>query len=257
VIGAVCVSATLTRAEGRVGSFGTVAAPANQANDRRVAFASGGAIAGGVRVDADDFCCPDYLQVIVERIRSNWQPQAGAAGTGTVVFTVQRDGSIVNASTERSAGDAAVDRDALRAVLQTRQLPQLPGAFSKPTLTVHLNFHAMGPIIRPGQIADDVRQIYVPGQDGEVTLPRVTREVKPEYTALALQQKIQGTVCLKIVVLATGDVGDIEVMQSLDTQYGLDDEAIKAAEQWKFEPGRKKGEAVAVEVTIMMAFALK
>jgi TonB family protein len=100
-------------------------------------------------------------------------------------------------------------------------------------------------------------KIYKPDQDKTVTLPRPIREVKPVYTGAALRARIQGTVWLAVIVLATGDVGDVSVSKSLDAEYGLDEEAIKAARQWKFVPGAKDGESVPVEVTIEMTFTLK
>ena len=63
-------------------------------------------------------------------------------------------------------------------------------------------------------------------------------------------------VLLSVVVLADGTVGDVTVTRSLDTQYGLDAEAVKAAKQWLFNPGQKDGVAVAVKVTIEMTFTL-
>ncbi len=62
---------------------------------------------------------------------------------------------------------------------------------------------------------------------------------------------------LEAVVLTTGEVGDVEVTQSLDTVYGLDDEAVKAIRQWRFEAGTKDGKAVAVRVEVEMTFKLK
>ena len=97
--------------------------------------------------------------------------------------------------------------------------------------------------------------VHKPGKG--ITLPQVVREVKPVYTPEAMKQKIQGTVWLKIVVLDTGDVGQVEVSKSLDPEYGLDQEAIKAAKQWKFKPGTKEGKPVAVEVTLELTFTLK
>jgi outer membrane biosynthesis protein TonB len=41
---------------------------------------------------------------------------------------------------EQSSGYSALDLNALRAVVITRQLPALPDAFPNPTLPVHLNF---------------------------------------------------------------------------------------------------------------------
>ena len=48
--------------------------------------------------------------------------------------------TITEASIERSSGYSALDLNALRAVLGTRQLPPLPAAFPNPILPVHLNF---------------------------------------------------------------------------------------------------------------------
>ena len=98
-------------------------------------------------------------------------------------------------------------------------------------------------------------QVYKPG-DG-VSLPSVVREVKPGYTPEAKAQKIQGSVWMAVVVLDSGDVGDVQVTKSLDDKYGLDQQAVKAAKQWKFKPGMRDGKPVAVDVTIEMTFTLK
>jgi TonB family protein len=97
--------------------------------------------------------------------------------------------------------------------------------------------------------------VYKPG-DG-VKHPVLVREVKPKYTAEAIRARIQGVVRMAAVVLKTGDIGDVRITQSLDNEYGLDDEAVKAVKQWVFEPGTKDGKAVAVEIEIEMSFALK
>ncbi len=97
--------------------------------------------------------------------------------------------------------------------------------------------------------------VYSPGNG--VTLPQVVREMKPEYTEEAKAARIQGSVWIKCVVDENGDVSDIQVTHSLDTEYGLDQAAIDATRQWKFKPGRKDGEAVAVRITIELTFTLK
>jgi TonB family protein len=100
-------------------------------------------------------------------------------------------------------------------------------------------------------------KVYKPGQETGVTLPRVVTEVKPEYTAAAMQARIQGTVWMTAVVLTSGDVGEVAVVKSLDTEHGLDQQAVDAVRRWKFEPGTREGKPVAVEVTIEMTFTLK
>src|SRR5262249_53089057 len=74
-----------------------------------------------------------------------------------------------------------------------------------------------------------------------VTLPRIIHEVHPNYTSEAMHARIQGGVALECIVQPDGSVGKVTVLRSLDSQFGLDDEAVKAAKQWKFEPGTRDG----------------
>jgi len=96
---------------------------------------------------------------------------------------------------------------------------------------------------------------YMPGNG--VTNPSVVREVKPAYTAEAMRAKVQGTVWLQCVVLPDGTVGNVQITKSLDSTFGLDQEAIKAAKQWRFKPGMRQGEPVPVLVTIELTFTLR
>ena len=99
--------------------------------------------------------------------------------------------------------------------------------------------------------------VYESKPGNGIVLPTVVREVKPKYTAAAMEQKIQGSVWLSIVVGANGDVTEATVTKSLDAEFGLDDEALAASRQWKFKPGTKDGQPVAVRVTLELTFTLK
>jgi protein TonB len=70
-----------------------------------------------------------------------------------------------------------------------------------------------------------------------------------------MMRKVQGTTMLEFVVTADGRADDIHVVRSLDP--GLDDQAIIAAKQWRFEPGRLGGKPVAVLVTLVLDFNLR
>jgi protein TonB len=83
------------------------------------------------------------------------------------------------------------------------------------------------------------------------------KEVKPQYTAQAMRAKIQGTVLLECIVQRDGTVGNMRVVRSLDSTFGLDQEAMKAAQQWQFAPGTRFGLPVPVLVTIEIAFTLR
>ena len=96
---------------------------------------------------------------------------------------------------------------------------------------------------------------YRPGNGVET--PQLLKEVKPQYTAQAMRAKIQGEVLLECIVQPDGSVGNIRVVRSLDSAFGLDQEAIKAARQWRFRPGTRQGQPVPVLVTIAIAFTLR
>ena len=106
----------------------------------------------------------------------------------------------------------------------------------------------------PGAAAQE-RRIYRK-EDG-VTLPETVLGVKPDYTPAALQARIQGAVRMNAVVEADGSVKDVEIVQSLDTEFGLDDQATSALKQWEFKPGLWMGEPVPVLITVDMAFTLR
>jgi TonB family protein len=96
---------------------------------------------------------------------------------------------------------------------------------------------------------------YRPGNG--VTTPVVVREVKPAYTSDAMRAKVQGSVLLECIVRPDGSVGEVKVARSLDPVFGLDLEAMKAARQWRFRPGMRQGEPVAVLVVIELTFTLR
>lgn len=111
-----------------------------------------------------------------------------------------------------------------------------------------------GPGIGPGSGGGIGGGAYLPG--GQVTAPRVILEVKPSYSSEALVRRIQGTVALEFVVRADGRPANIRVVRSLDAG-GLDDQAIIAASQWRFEPGHFNGKPVDVLVTLMIDFWIR
>jgi protein TonB len=107
----------------------------------------------------------------------------------------------------------------------------------------------------PGEGGNTGGGVARPGNG--VLEPKLLRQVKPQYTADAMRAKVQGVVWLDCVVLPDGTVGNIDVVRSLDPVFGLDQEAVKAARQWRFEPGTRNGEPVAVLVTIELTFTLR
>lgn len=89
-----------------------------------------------------------------------------------------------------------------------------------------------------------------------VTPPQVITVVKAVYTPEARAAKIEGRVVVDAIVLADGTVGDVKVERSLDTKFGLDEQALKATKQWKFKPGTRDGKAIAFPVAVEQSFYL-
>jgi TonB family protein len=73
-----------------------------------------------------------------------------------------------------------------------------------------------------------------------------------------MRAKIQGIVTLEAVVMPDGTVGPVRVTRSLDSTFGLDQEAERTVRLWRFDPGKNRlGEAVPVLVEIEMTFTLR
>ena len=89
-----------------------------------------------------------------------------------------------------------------------------------------------------------------------VTPPTLLLEVKPKYTAEAMRRRIQGTVVLEAVVSRDGIPIAVRVTRSLDPG-GLDQEAMVAAREWRFTPGRIGETPVDVLVTIVLDFNVR
>jgi periplasmic protein TonB len=111
-----------------------------------------------------------------------------------------------------------------------------------------------GPGIGPGTGGGIGGGVYRPG--GAVTPPRVLTEVKPTYTNEALSRKVQGSVVLELVVRRDGRPSEIHVIRSLDPG-GLDEQAVLAVRQWRFEPGRLAAAPVDVLVTVVLDFWIR
>jgi TonB family protein len=89
-----------------------------------------------------------------------------------------------------------------------------------------------------------------------IVSPTPTYKVRPTYTPAAREAKIQGTVTLECVVKADGTIGDVRVVKSVDKEYGLDDQAVKAAKAWRFTAAKDGTESISSVVTLTFPFVL-
>jgi TonB family protein len=110
-----------------------------------------------------------------------------------------------------------------------------------------------GPGVGPGSGGGTGGGPYRPGAGIEA--PRLIKEVRPLYTDEARRRGIQGDVVLEVVVTRSGSVDRVSVVRGLGA--GLDQNAIAAVKQWKFDPARRQGAAVDVVVEIAVEFTMR
>jgi TonB family protein len=95
-------------------------------------------------VDDKDFRFAYYLEIVKERISSNWSPPPVAGSpegvASTVYFKISRDGRLEDVKIEKSSEFDLFDRSALRAVDSSNPLPPLPAGFKGSSLGVHFEF---------------------------------------------------------------------------------------------------------------------
>ncbi|HVP56905.1 MAG TPA: TonB family protein [bacterium] len=103
---------------------------------------------GNITVDNEDFRFAYYLEVLRERIGSNWSPPpviGRGEVTATVYFRISRDGTVSEERVEKGSNQEIFDRAAVRAVKMSDPLPPLPAGFKGKWLGVHFEFqHSPG-----------------------------------------------------------------------------------------------------------------
>jgi protein TonB len=100
----------------------------------------GGATGTAAYTDYADFCCPTYLNQMLDMIKRNWNQNQGASGNVQMKFTIRRDGTITDVQVEKPSGNSLLDLESQRAVLKTHTVPALPQEFTNDTLTMHVVF---------------------------------------------------------------------------------------------------------------------
>ncbi|HZU21801.1 MAG TPA: energy transducer TonB, partial [Terriglobales bacterium] len=109
-----------------------------------------------------------------------------------------------------------------------------------------------GPGVGPGRGGGFGGGVFTVG--GGVSPPKGIYTPDPEYSEEARKAKYQGVVVLWLIVNPDGRPRDIKVARSLG--MGLDQKAIEAVRNWKFEPAKKDGQPVAVQINVEVNFRL-
>jgi protein TonB len=109
-----------------------------------------------------------------------------------------------------------------------------------------------GPGVGPGSGGGIGGGAYRVG--GGVSAPKIIYRIEPEFSEEARKNKMQGVVILRVIIGTDGKAHDISVQRSLG--MGLDEKAVDAVKQWRFDPGHKDGQPVPVQVSFEVSFRL-
>jgi len=136
--------------------------------------------------------------------------------------------SSLRLNTSRFGGSLAMKRSPMASIVATIFLLAAPGSVLSQDPSDE-PVYSMGPGITP---------------------PRVIHQVSPDHPQKGF--RVSGTVLIGLVVSSAGEPKDIHVTRSLEKE--IDQSAVAAVAQWRFEPGRKDGKPVAVKVSVEIRF---
>ncbi|HEX5235011.1 MAG TPA: energy transducer TonB [Silvibacterium sp.] len=109
----------------------------------------------------------------------------------------------------------------------------------------------------------DASGVYHAGKG--VTPPQITYSVDPEFADKARRKKLGGTCIIAMVVDGTGTPQDVHIVTSIASSVapklrsaakGMDENAVKAAKQYRFKPGTYQGKPVPVEIQIEINYRI-
>jgi TonB family protein len=86
------------------------------------------------------------------------------------------------------------------------------------------------------------------------TLVEILFKPKPDYTEEARKLRVEGEVLVRVLFTAGGEVRVLEVIRGLG--HGLDENALRAAQQIKFNPAQRDGQRVDSTATVHIVFQL-
>ena len=118
--------------------------------------------------------------------------------------------------------------------------------------SIILNFSPDGASASPNPPAletDKPRQVT-----GNVVPPRLVTKITPEYPEDVRRKRVEGDVALQAEIDTDGNVENVSVLRSVPE---LDEYAVAAVKQWKYEPATVNGRPVRVQITVVVNFSLR
>lgn len=96
--------------------------------------------------------------------------------------------------------------------------------------------------------------LALPLRAQSVEPPVPVRTVAPKYPNELRRDGTSGLVTVKVLIDEKGNVAEAEVEKSSNEAFKAP--AVEAVRKWKFKPGKRDGEAVALRVSIPIQFSV-
>lgn len=128
-------------------------------------------------------------------------------------------------------------------IQQSEPLPATVAETSEPAVAVAPSTPEPAPPPPPEPVTEPM------GRAGYLNNPA------PDYPQLAVRQGWQGTVLLRVRVLASGSVDTVEIKQSSGRKL-LDDEAMRTVKRWSFAPAKRGSTPIDGWATVPIEFVL-
>ena len=100
------------------------------------------------------------------------------------------------------------------------------------------------------------KRVSLPEGETSFLHPRYLNNPKPVYPQEAKQRGVQGEVTLRVEVLASGQVGQIEIRGSSGHEI-LDQSALATVKQWQFVPAKRGKESIPLWVSVPITFRIE
>jgi protein TonB len=114
------------------------------------------------------------------------------------------------------------------------------------------------PVVKP--VAKPVEQPPAPPAPAPITPASASagylKNPAPEYPSLAMRRNWEGTVLLRVHVLASGKPGEIQLQKSSGHEQ-LDDAAQAAVKRWSFVPAKQGNDPIDGWVSVPIDFKIK
>ncbi len=103
-----------------------------------------------------------------------------------------------------------------------------------------------------GQKADDSASEPIYDLSKDITPPRLIHQVYPAYNPGSHGVRVAGKVLIRLVVSSAGLPKNPSIVQGLAAE--VDQSALDAVKQWRFDPAKREGMPVAVRVVVEINF---